>query len=236
MVAVADKTADKTSDKAAKSSAKNTSKVFDISKPNKQPSSATSRPIIVTNRPVMQDPMMVAGNANAETLPEKAPEESPSKAKMTIQPLADDTQADEKKDAAPAVASSEPETAPADTAESKDTGTSPVEPATTPPEASSSGTEDSTDELPLPGDQTKDEKETAELEAAAKKQAELDSLTESREYFLPINSVERRRSKLVTLLGGVLIVALGLLLLNLMLDAGFIRIPGVSPLTHFFSV
>lgn len=240
MTAVAVKTSDKTSDKSSKSSAKDTSKVFDVSKPNKQPSSATSRPVIVTNRPIMQDPMMASNTkAVTETSPETETEASPSKVKMTIQPLSDGTDAD--KDAADTSAGSETDTATAasnaeETAKAEDTKA--AEPAE---ESDSSGAEtsdtpDTGDDLPLAGDQTKTEKETAELEAAAKKQAELDTIAESKEYFLPINSVERRRSKLVTLLGAILILALGLLLLNLMLDAGFLRIPGISPLTHFFRV
>lgn len=164
--------------------------------------------------------MAPSGSANAETLPAAEPEKSPSKVNLTIEPPAEEA-ANEAKADAPA-SSPEPEKAPSDKAEES--------------KSADSDAADSGDELSLAGDQTKTEKETAQLEAAAKKQAELDQLAESREYFLPINSVERRRSKLVTLLGVILIVALGLLLVNMMLDAGFIRIPGVRPLTHFFSV
>jgi hypothetical protein len=43
----------------AESKASKTPKVFDISKPGKSAPSASSKPIIITNRPVLKDPMMV---------------------------------------------------------------------------------------------------------------------------------------------------------------------------------
>lgn len=83
-------------------------------------------------------------------------------------------------------------------------------------------------------DKTKEEKETAALEAEIKRQEELDKIVESKEYFLPITTAEHRRSKLVTIFGIILIILLGLLLVNMLLDVGTIRIKGVEPLTHFF--
>src|SRR4051812_22365228 len=85
-------------EKSAKSPAKNASKVFDVSKPGKQAASATSRPVIVTNRPIMQDPMMLS---NA-TMAESADQSSPTRSKLKIQPLSADekrtTAASSKKD------------------------------------------------------------------------------------------------------------------------------------------
>lgn len=91
----------------------------------------------------------------------------------------------------------------------------------------------------LPGgesgsDKTKEEQEAAALEAEVKRQEEFDKLEESKEYFLPITTAEHRRSKLVTITGLILIVLLGLLLVNLLMDVGTIRINGVEPLTQFF--
>lgn len=88
---------------------------------------------------------------------------------------------------------------------------------------------------PLDGSGGPESKEVAELEAAAKQMEAIDKLTEAREYFLPINTVEKRRSKIITLLGLLLIVVLGLLLVNLLLDVGVIHIEGVRPVTRFFS-
>lgn len=141
-------------------------------------------------------------------------EESPSKVKMTINPLSDaEKQAD-----APETKPEQSEPQPADD---------------TAPE-SAPLTEDNPDGLPEM-DKSKDEQELTRIEDASKKQAELEVLVESKEYFLPINAVELRRSKVINLLGVVLILALGLLLIDLMMDVGFLRIPGVNPLTHFFS-
>lgn len=254
MAGVAEKATEKSADKSKSASKISSSKVFDVSKPNKQPASATSRPVIIKSSPIMQDPMMTSGmtsgkvasalnvvsagelsndkaevspGAKSDTESEETAETSPSRVKMTIQPLSDNPDGSDKSEG-----SDKPEAAVADEV-------SPEEPAATAKPEDTKPAESVPDDIGLSADPTSDEKaaaQTKEQEAAAKQQAELAALTESKEYFLPINSVERRRSKLVALLGIILILALGLLLVNLMLDAGFISIPGVEPLTHIFSV
>ncbi len=82
------------------------------------------------------------------------------------------------------------------------------------------------------------------LEAAAKQKAvdeaeiaqleEVQKLLEDKTYFLPIDAVGQRRSKIVSLSGVVLAILLGAVLLVLMLDAGVLSIPGVRPPTDFF--
>jgi hypothetical protein len=83
--------------------------------------------------------------------------------------------------------------------------------------------------------QTKSDKEAALLEADAKAQDELDTLVGQKTYFLPINAVEQRRSRHVLIFGIILILILAVAWLNIALDAGFVDIPGVRPLTHLFS-
>lgn len=242
----AQKTTKESAKEAAKPSAKLNVKVFDISKPNKQPASATSRPVITRSGPLMQDPMMSSGmssgisagmsggvpnvlaadasTASSDHEPGNSSasetETSPSKVKLTLQPLSENTENTVQGDtAAEPVVSAEPEKL--------------AEPAKTPEGSDSPAAND------LAADQNPDETvavQTKTQEGVTKRLAELSALAESEEYFLPINSVERHRSKIVALLGVIVILALGLLLVNLMLDAGFIRIPGVQPLTHIFSV
>jgi|GEM_PF-586540 len=53
--------------------AKADSKVFDVNKPGKSAPSASSKPIIITNRPVLQDPMMVGDGSQEESAQPSAP-------------------------------------------------------------------------------------------------------------------------------------------------------------------
>ena len=78
------------------------------------------------------------------------------------------------------------------------------------------------------------DKETTKLEADARAQDEIDTLVIQKVFALPINSVEKRRSKHVFIGGIVLIVVLALAWVNIALDAGFIEIAGLKPLTHLF--
>lgn len=255
--------AGKTDKPAAKSA-----KVFDISHPGKGSASSTARPVIVTNRPILQDPMV----SQPEPLP-SAPKLSPAESKVKIQPLdmsddQDDSVTESKPDkaeksarngdktiaelAAEAIAgkaaekqakeaAGEPDTADSASKDAPAASDKKDEPAAEPetPQSDDGSTESSDDEPEssddLPVEDSKDAKETAKLEAAAKKLEAIEALADSRQYFLPINTVERRRSKIVSLLGLVLIMALGLLLFDLLLDVGFIRINGLHPVTHFFS-
>lgn len=267
---MADKTADKSTSKAASKSAP---KVFDVSKPGKQAASASSRPIIISNRPIMQDPMVTtdkdaSDNVSVITTPEAVDSTpSPSSVKLKLQPLSDDekqtievsanpataadlpaeeqskdTDADGVVDLLPATDPPETEKAEQIADESKDeqpaeadsggpseAAESPTESAVTPAAAQSESSPDDSTEL-----EAQQETATAELEAEAKRQEALDGLVDAKTYFLPINAIERRRSKLVGVLGLFLIVILGLLLLDVMLDAGFVHIPGVQPVTHLF--
>lgn len=66
--------------------------VMDVSRPGASASSPTSRPIIVSNRPVLTDPMVV--EQTTETKAQTTSETSVSSSKIKIQPLHDDVKAD----------------------------------------------------------------------------------------------------------------------------------------------
>ncbi len=102
-------------------------------------------------------------------------------------------------------------------------------------EAGEQPTEDSPDDSLAPNLDA-ESSELAAAKADLKTQEQVDALIESRAYVLPIDAAGKRESRLIAVMGTALILALTILLLDLMLDAGFIRIPGVSPVTHFFSV
>jgi len=60
-------------------------KLFDVAKPGKSAPSASSKPIIITNRPLLQDPMVVGDGTAAEAPSGTAAK--PSEPKVTIKPL-----------------------------------------------------------------------------------------------------------------------------------------------------
>jgi hypothetical protein len=253
-------------DKEEKTSSKAGPKVFDVAHPGKSKPSASSRPIIVSNRPILQDPMVSSSQQPSDVDTSEKP--NPSAIKIRLKPLDDDNddasdakvekpekdekadnrtiavlaaekaaeKAEEKSDETPAPEAEATNKPSEELKTEDDTEKSAPEPDTTNnAKADTSAEPEATADENLPVDDNKDAKETAALEAVAKKQEEIRSLVESREYFLPINAVERRRSKVVSILGLLLIVALGLMLVDLLLDVGFIRLGGVHSLTHFFS-
>lgn len=82
-----------------------------------------------------------------------------------------------------------------------------------------------------------------EQEAAAKKAEEKEAahtaairkLVDNEQYFLPINSVESRKTKRFIALGAVLIVLLAVAWVDVALDAGLVQLGGLKPVTHFFA-
>lgn len=70
----------------------------------------------------------------------------------------------------------------------------------------------------------------------AKRQNELQGYIDNRDFYVPINAVARKRSLKVSLVLTLLELALGILLLNLMLDAGLIQLLEKIPHTNFFNL
>jgi hypothetical protein len=109
------------------------------------------------------------------------------------------------------------------------------------PEASAdsdASSEDGSDDSPTGRDKLKDvsqDEQDLMEKKAAEHQANLNKIAVAKTYFLPINQVVRRRSKQVAIAGTVLAVLLGLAWLDVSMDAGLISVPGVKPVTHFFS-
>jgi hypothetical protein len=238
--------------------------VMDVSKPGKAAPADNSKSVIVTSRPIMKDPMVVedqpevieqaaqkitvkTGGKTIEPLsaPEVEQQVEP-KLKTDKKPtVADLSQA--------ATVEVEPETPkvdkPAPPAEDK-----PAPEQETPAEPTPSAPEPAKEPEPAPaappseptpsdpesdkgdkGNEASLEAEEAKAAEKAKHDQEVQKLIDSKQYFLPINAVEKRKSKRFVALGIVLSVILALAWADIALDAGLVQISGVKPVTHFFS-
>ncbi|MEK7599717.1 MAG: hypothetical protein AAB462_01645 [Patescibacteria group bacterium] len=203
--------------------------IVDVAHPNKSAPSQNSKSVIVSNRPMLKDPMVIdQEDLEITTLEEKKPE-------STITEIAAIAAADK-----PA----KPEDKPAEDKDAKEDEPQPEKEEPKPEPAKPDKIAD-----PVADDTKTDETDTKEedqdtapenqLDIDASKEAEheaaVQKLSESKKYFLPINAVEQRKSKQFVILGVVLSVILALAWVNIALDAGLIKIPGIKPVTHFFS-
>jgi hypothetical protein len=188
--------------------------IADIAHPGTTAPSDTSKPII-THRPVMQDPMVVGKQG-----------ESPK----TEEPIVKRT--GELKVEPPK---------PAEPAESKPSEEKPVPDSVAETETDARPESDDAD-TPAPDQPSEDSVKNAkkidpdaEAAAEAAASAKLQSVIDSKKYFLPINAVEHRKSKRFVILGILLAIVLALAWIDVALDAGIIDLGNVKPVTHFFS-
>lgn len=221
---------------------KETKKVIDVSHPGDSEPSATAKPVIVTNRPVLKDPMVVVDeSAGKEETSKVDAEEKTDTEEHKIEvkkaggiKLKTLEEAQSEKEEVPT--SSETEEEPKD--EAKETSSPQVEesPTETPEEVKpESSTEVQSSIINDNGDTIKDP-DDADKEAAqaAKKEEELQKLVDTKKYYLPINSVEKRRTHRTIVIGLALSLLLGLAWLNIALDAGLFSLGGVQAVTDFF--
>jgi hypothetical protein len=256
-----------------------TAKVFDVAPPGKSMPSSSSKPVIVTNRTVVRDPMMTAPELEGdELLPtEELPKVSPSKkTKVVIKPLHDfeteegtgkepeeekpaskitvkteDTEAPEseaetKEPAAteeippkeatksePEPETAEPEKKPAESeAKTTEEVSDEAKPESKPEESEPEPTSEESEEEPEAKDKLEQELKNVEDKEAIKRREAAQALIDSKKYFVPINSVKKRRSKqLVILLLILILLAIGGLAA---LDAGLVDV-GIKAPTDFIS-
>ncbi len=183
--------------------------IADVAQPGTTAPSDTSKPII-KHGPMMRDPMVV------ESAEKKAEADVPmvtKTAELKVEPPASET---------------EP-------AEEPSADNDPEEPA----EDGKSGQDKTgTPDTPAKEDSAKNQKKVdpdAEAEAEAAAEAKLEQVIDSKKYFLPINTVEHRKSRRFVILGVILAVVLAVAWADIALDAGIIDLGGVKPVTHFFS-
>jgi hypothetical protein len=229
-------------------------KIADVEHPNTSSPSTTSKPVLVTNRPIMQDPMMKEAADEDTGTPIKV---TTGSTKIKLQPLtapvvknikspAEDTPekpveaATEKAPAASpeqteATENPAPETAPGMEPEPAQPKKDDSPPA---PEEAEESSPESSDETTSEGDGQPAEvanQEAAQQAEEAKHDEGVQKLIDGKQYFLPINAVEKRRTKRVILLGILLVVVLAVAWVDIALDAGLVEIGNVKPMTHFFS-
>ncbi len=207
--------------------------ISDVEKPGKTAASPTSKSIIIKTTPLIKDPMVVAEtDKQTEDDTSKNVVKAGGSSKIKLQPLAT-----------------------SDTPETKDEVTTPEKPKL--PEEEPKKDDPKLDE-PVQSDKpavqdepdsgkdqpteskdkalnTPDEQDAAEASRKAEHDANLQKIVDSKTYYLPINAVEKRKTKRFVLLGIALSIFLILVWINVALDAGLIQIDGVSPLTSFFS-
>lgn len=200
---------------AQKTAADSGKKIIDIAHPGKSAPTATSKPVLVSNRPLLKDPMVVDEAAAKE--PETTASAGNPSLKPKLHPLGEDQPAKRAADGKPA-----------ETEPTKDTEV----PAEVP--SPEEVTEDDTTDTGL--ENIKDPASIAEEDKAkSERQAAVQKLVDNKQYFLPINSVEKRRAKHVVILGLVLSLVLAAAWADVALDAGLIKLGDVKPVTHFFS-
>lgn len=202
--------------KPIKPAAKSTTPIIDVARPNESAPSATSIPVIVNNRPILRDPMMAGDSDKADNVNQKLASVS---TKINIQPSSsEDIEIPEPKP--------EPEV---------------VEPKPEPAIDEELTTEavDRSENSIVADNQSEHKNETdnevIDTQEQAKHDAEIFEIVESKRYYLPINTVEKRRNKRFVAIGIFVSILLVLIWVDVALDAGLIKIGGLKALTHIFS-
>lgn len=191
-----------------------TPKIIDVSSPGQTAPSASSRPVVVTNRPILAtDPMMAAQTAEAET-----PATAPAVTRQTkvITPLKGATE----KETAVVPEETPPEATPVDDEPDKA------------PEGDEDTAVEGESEDPVSTEKIAvDEKRLAAEEA---RQQELEDVIASGKYTVPINVVQGGRSGLANFLVVLLILIVIAIVLDVLLDTKVLSLSVSIPHTHFF--
>lgn len=161
-------------------------------------------------------------------------------AKLSLKPIAEQTNDDAPavSDEPAAATADKPGLAPPTTPEPVAPGSaqspqSPAPVAATPDQADSQ--EAPADDKQLAANKTLEEAKKKEDEEKAARIAEQEKVIESKRYYLPIHSAKDSRGLRVALILLLFVIVLGLVWLDIVLDAGIIQIKGLHALTHFFN-
>lgn len=184
-----------------KKSSKKTAPIADVEHPGKTAASPTSKPVIVSNRPIIKDPMVVEDSADKQ--PELPARKTSTKPKL--QPLTPPSEHEEPQ---------------SDTSQDENEV---VNEAPEPPNAEAKNSK-----------KTVEESEELEAKRKAERAANLQKIANAKTYYLPINSVEKRKTKRFVALGVLLSILLIMIWINIVLDAELMQIDGITPVTSFF--
>lgn len=215
-------------------SSKKPQPISDVEHPGKTAANPTSKSIIIKNGPIIKDPMVVEDSeAKIEDDTTKNVVKAGGSSKIKLQPLPVAENEEPKQDE-----SSQDIETPIVEAPKQDEEKSVESNGEAKPEKTTEkkdATFDKETEEKDKSTNTPAEEEEAEASRKAEHDANLQKIVDSKTYYLPINAVEKRRSKRFVLLGIAVSILLILLWVNIALDAGLIKIDGLSPMTHFFS-
>lgn len=213
----------------------------DVSEPGKTSPSPTSRPVIVTHRPILKDPMV--NHEDESPKPDKPALKAPSKRtaeleSLSLPKLPVETEVSDSPDQS--VAADEQSSAElkkeAGDQTSEDKADTKADKASKLQPKNDASVDDAVPSPPLDAKAARpDDEDEDAIAAQAKHDTSVHKLIETKKYFLTINSVEKRRAKHTLILGIGVSILLLLAWANIALDAGLITIDGVEPLTHFFS-
>lgn len=230
--------------------AEKSTKIDDVKRPDKVAPEATSRPLLVTNRPTLTNDPMISSPSNEDNPDGQAGMPMTHTAK-TIKPLDSTLEAAQKDEATPeenagdTAASERITEGQAKAEKSTELGvqaepepkfklTAPVRSSTTPGLAVTADSDDESDSRRDP-DAAISAEDAAAAEAKAKREEELEGLIASGKYAVPINAVSRKRSRTNSIILSLLAILLAILLLDVAVDVGIMKVPSGIPHTHFFS-
>lgn len=209
------------------------SRMDDVKRPDRVTPETTARPIVVTNRPTLTNDPMMTPSATEEQA-EGTSDVPMNHSAKTIKPLGDAPEE--------AVQPGEPKPSEKPAADPPETAGQPEsKPATVRPPAPPLPSETSSSDTADEGEGSRDTdasisaEEVAAAEAKAKRDDELEQLIASEKYTVPINAVQRRRSRTNTIILSLLAVLLAVALADVVTDVGLVKPPSSVPHTHFFS-
>lgn len=214
-------------------------KIVDVANPNDTPSPETSKPVIISQRPLMRDPMMAAPVSDESPAPAEVKLPEPTEtAPETVRHERIIMPPGQAKPATVASARSKMLTIdnikprsekPAETV--VDLVAEPAPKTVSKPEVKPQAQP----AKPKPDTPLSPEAQEAQDDAEEDiREKELAKLVEDQTYFLPVGAVAHKKARRYTGLVVLLILVLGALWLNIALDADLIQIDGVEALTNFF--
>jgi len=217
----------------------------------------SDKPMIITHRAVLKEPAAAdtdppASDTTTETKPVAKPSTAiklkPLEEPKEVAPEAEDKVSESESIPVKTAGSAKPDEGPKTLADikkpeakseeapaPKEEAESDSKPAEKSPETGAESAQTDNNEESDAGKPVDPAAAEAEEAKRAKHDAEIQKLADSKQYYLPINAVEKRKTKRFIALGVLLSLLLVVFWVDVALDAGLIHLSGIKPLTHFFS-
>jgi hypothetical protein len=204
-------------------------KIVDIQPPKDVAAEASGRPLVVTNRPVLTDPM-VKSDADAGSDVAAVPMARTGKTIKPLDSVEDTSEKETSLASEPGSPSGAPKTEPAAAEAPSESEVAPS--AETPAPTDIEDTKGDGPDLTRDAEAEATAAETKAEEARLAREEELEGLIASGKYFVPINAAARKRTRIYVVLFLVCAVLAAVVLLDLALDMGVIK--SSLPHTNFF--